>query len=179
MTYSRDDVQTHSDGFRSSRPAVNVKVYRDLRDGWKDFEKDEPDHDPRFTLDWIEENLSDSAVDSYFWSTCETEFEYLSNYAVSDDDAIFPASRYGRLTVEQEGRMGGWAVVDGLPDIEEWDAVLIARWGKFERIAREIADGIPRQMIDSIYINAFEAWSDEQDDAASYNAEVPVDQANA
>ena len=27
QSYSREDVQTHSDGFRPGRPAVNVKVY--------------------------------------------------------------------------------------------------------------------------------------------------------
>jgi hypothetical protein len=53
--------------------------------------------------------------------------------------------------------------------------VQLARWRRFERIGREIADGIPYQMLSLIEINDFERWSDEQDDAATYNAEMPVD----
>jgi hypothetical protein len=173
--YTREDVQFHSDGYREGRPAVNVKVYRNLHDAWQEFESEEPDHDPRFSLDWVEENLSDDATDSYFWDVCESERDYLIAYAIEDNDAIFPAAKYGRLSVEQEGHMGGWLAVDGLPEIEEWDAILLARWRKFERIAREIADGVPLQMLLSIYINAFEAWADEQDDAGAHNAEAPVD----
>jgi hypothetical protein len=177
-TYTRDDVQMHADRGHA-RPAVNVKVYRGIRDAWDAFVKEERPEDPRFTLDWIEEHVSDEALDAIFWMQCENDFEYFAAYASDDDDAIFPAARYGRVTVEREGRSGGWAVVDGLPDIEEWDAILLARWRKFERIARDIADSIPFQMLASIYMNDFEAWADEQDDVASYNAEAPVDQALA
>ena len=46
-------------------------------------------------------------------------------------------------------------------ELEEWDAVLIARWRRFERIAREIADGIPFQMLADIYLNQFEAAKEE------------------
>jgi hypothetical protein len=174
-TYTRDDVQTHAEYFGQARPAVNVKVYRGIHNAWAAFQKDE-EPDPRFTLDWIEEHVSEDALDSIFWMQCENEFEYLASWATEDEDAIFPSSRYGRLTVEREGRMGGWAVVGGLPDIEEWDAILLARWRKFERVARDIADNVPVQMLASIYYNEFQAWSDEQDDAAAYNAELPVDQ---
>jgi hypothetical protein len=173
--YTREDVQFHSDGYREGRPAVNVKVYRDLRDAWADFEREEPEHDPRFSLDWIEENMNADEIDSYFWGACESERDYLVAYATEDEDAIFPVSQYGRLSIEQEGRTGGWLAVGGLPDLEEWDAVLLARWRKFERIAREIADTVPLQALLSIYLNAFEWWADQQDEAAPYNAEAPVD----
>ena len=154
-TYTRDDVQLHADGFGPRRPAVNVKVYGSLRDAWAEFQRDEGP-DEGFTLEWIEEHVSDDLLDSIFWHTCAAEFEYLAAYATDDEDAIFPAERYGRVTVEQEGRSGGWAVVDGLPDVEEWDAILLARWRKFERVAREIADSVPLQMLSSLYMNEWE-----------------------
>lgn len=169
--YTRDDVQTR--GYHGL-PSANVKVYRDIRDVFAKYAKDE-DVDPRFTLEWIEENVSDEALDSIFWSACESEWDYLTSWATSDEDAIFPAARYGRVSITQEGRSGGWAVVDGLPGVEEWDAILLARWRKFERIAREIADDVPYQMLGLIYLNDFEVWADEQEDGAVYNDAAPVD----
>jgi len=161
-TYTRDDVQTHGTGYAGpSLPAVNIKVYGTLRDAWSDFEREESP-DEGFTLDWIEENLSDDTFDALFWNVCAAEFEYLVAYATTDEDAIFPAAKYGRLSIEQEGRSGGWAVVDGLPDVDEWDAILLARWRKFERIAREITEGVPFQMLASIYLNHWEWERDEE-----------------
>lgn len=176
-TYSRDDIQTHREGFYGGEmPAVNVKVYRDIRDAWEAFEREE-EPDSRFTLDWIEENVSDETLDGTFWHCCEFEFEYLEAWATgAEGDSLFPDDR---VELAREGRSGGWVVVRGLPDLEEWDAVRLARWRKFERIAREIADGIPFQMLASLYLNEFEAWADREDDAAAYNAEAPIDEALA
>ena len=170
-TYSRDDVETHSDGFgRYANPAVNVKIYGDIRDAYAEFVAEESP-DPRFTLDWIEEHVSDDVLDSTFWHVCEFEFEYLADYA--------PEILGEGITVSREGRSGGWAVVEGLPEIEEWDAVRVAKWRKFERIAKEIAAGVPFQILSSLYLNQFDQWSDEEDDRAPYNAEAPVDLALA
>lgn len=168
-TYTREDVDMHAYGFGPQRPAVNVKVYRTIQAAWAAFVRDE-DPDEGFTLEWIEENVSESELDSLFWDTCANEFEYLAAYATTDEDAIFPSQRYGRVTVEPEGRSDGWAVVDGLPDIEEWDAILLARWRKFERVARDIADSVPLQMLSTIYINQWEweqAESAERERAAN------------
>lgn len=175
-TYTRDDVSTHSDGFRESRPAVNVKVYGTIEQAWPAFEREEGEHDPRFTLAWIEEHMGADELDSYFWGACEAEYEYLEEWATNAEDSLFPDDR---ITLEREGRSGGWIAVDGLPEIDEWDAVRLGRWRRFERIAREIADGIPHQMLVSIYINAFAAWADEQADESVSNAEMPVDLALA
>jgi hypothetical protein len=169
--YSRDDVQTHREGFHGDAlPAVNVKVYRSLRDAWRDFEREEQP-DARFTLEWVDEHVSDDALDAIFWHVCEAEYEYLEGWA-TEGDSLFPADR---VQLSREGRQGGWIVVDGLPELEEWDAVRIARWRRFERIARQIADGIPFQMLASIYLNDFERWADEQEDESGANAEIPVD----
>jgi hypothetical protein len=153
--YTRDDVET-----QGQHPAVNVKVYGSFEDAWPEFVKDEGP-DEGFTLEWIRENISDERLDAIFWDTCGNEFEYLTMWATSDDDAIFPATKYGRVTMGQEGRSGGWAVVYGLPDIEEWDAVLLARWRKFERVAKDIAASVPLNMLSSLYINEWEWQRDE------------------
>lgn len=162
-TYSRDDVQTH---YGSDRPAVNVKVYGSLWDtkAWDYFRKtDLPDDG--FTAEWIEENVDDRTLDAIFWMTCEWEFEYLEGWATGSDrgdDALFPDDN---VTLEQDGRSGGWIVVKGLPDIDEWDVVRLARWRKFERIARGIADDIPYLCLSSIYSNEWEADKQEAEEA--------------
>ncbi len=161
-TYSRDDVQTH---YGSDRPAVNVKVYRSLEDSWKDFERDEGP-DEGFTIEWIREHCSEELLDASFWNVCESEFEYLEGWATGSDrgeDALFPDDN---ITLEQDGRSGGWIVVKGLPDLEDWNAVNLARWRRFERIARDIADGIMVNVLSSLYINEWEWAKDEQAEAA-------------
>lgn len=169
MTYTRDDVQMHADNFRSARPAVNVKVYKswDDRQTWEQFYREERDpEDADFTPEWVEEHVSEETLDRVFWQCCEWEFEYLEGWATGSDcadDALFPDDR---VKLWQEGRSGGWVVVDGLPDIEEWDAVRLARWRKFERIAREIADGIPYQVASSLYINEYRYAKEEAAEAA-------------
>jgi hypothetical protein len=168
-TYTRDDVQTHSDGFRESRPAVNVKVYRTIWDAWPEYAKQDREDD-EFTLEWIEENMIEEQLDARFWTACEAEFEYLEYWATGSEDGLFPDDR---VTLHQEGRSGGWIAVDGLPPIDEWDAVRLARWRKFERIARSIADGIPYQVLSLIEINDYE-WAREEAEEAERAARQDI-----
>lgn len=35
------------------------------------------------------------------------------------------------------GRSGGWLVVNGLPDIESWDAIAVGRWAKLCKYCRD------------------------------------------
>lgn len=59
--YSREDVETH---YGSDRPAVNVKVYESLEDGFTArFGGYEPEADADFTLEWIRGNVDDGLVD--------------------------------------------------------------------------------------------------------------------
>ncbi len=149
MTYTKEDVQTH---YGSDRPAVNVKVRN--WPFWKDVDFDYLAREfdaPGFSEEWIEQYLSEDTVESYFWSTCEFEWEMVEQ----DAQEIFDSYN---VTVEADGRSGGWAVVLGLPGIEEWDAVLLAKWRKFEKYARQTADDIPTQMAGSIALNAYPAW---------------------
>lgn len=147
-TYTKEDVTFHSEGFGRSRPAVNIKV----RGYWRDVPLPNPEYDitnPAFSHEWIEENLSEDALADYFWLACESELEYYEGYA----QEIFNDPK---LKLYTEGRSGGWAVIDGIEDTDEWNAIDLAKWRKFERVGRELADGIPAQMLSLIYINRFE-----------------------
>lgn len=164
--YSREDVEVHRDNFGPARPAVNVKVYGSVWDVFRRLPDVDID-DARFTAEWLEENVTDEALDARFWDTCANEWEMVEQ----DAREIFGAG----VKVWQEGRSGGWAVVDGLPELESWDAVQLAKWRKFERYAKSIAADIPYQLLSSIYSNEFAWWLDEREDASIANSEVPVD----
>lgn len=157
-SYTRDDVSMHGVGYGGRvLPAVNVKVYKNVtreiveqvnrEDG---YAADGPD------LEWVEGRLEDSP--DWFDIACENESEYLREWGVE----LFAEVGH-RVTIWHEGRQGGWLVVDGLPDLEEWDAILLAKWRKFERIARDIADGIPAQMVSLLLLNV---WEPEQEEHA-------------
>jgi hypothetical protein len=136
---------------------ANVKVYGAVdREGWADFEKYQgDDHDPRFTREWVEERVSEDDWMHLFHMCCEHGFEYLQGLA----EEIWPF--YG-VKVYAEGRSGGWAVVSGIGDVDEWNAVDLAKWRRFERFAKAEAADIPYQMLQSVYLNEFEAWKEDR-----------------
>lgn len=151
----KDDVEFHSDGFRPGRPAVNVKVYGRV-DSDKVFEDARLNgvDDPRFEP-WYRERLEDdSFAEHYFEFACESGWEWLQ----TDAEDTFGKG----VKVYSEGRSGGWAVVDGLPDFDSWDAVMLAKWARFAKSARITADAIPSDMAILAGINSFEVWKDEQ-----------------
>jgi hypothetical protein len=152
--FTKDDIEYHSEGFhRSSRPAVNVKIYKSLDQGYEEWKVDNPDCDPRFTMEWVEqfcENNND------FWNAaCEDGWEELQEIAVEI---------WGKnAKVYAEGRSNGWAVIHGIDiDVDSWDAIELGKWAKFAKWARDIADHRMYVAVDFIYINAFEAWKDHQ-----------------
>jgi len=163
--YTRDDVElryVHGEHY----PTVNVKVYTGPREAWRDWARYETDADPRFSEEWVEENISDEYLDGLFWRTCEWEWEQIEQ----DLEEVYPGQR---LSVERHGRCGGWAVVRGLDSVEEWDAIAVARWRRFERYAKQIAAGIPFQMLQSLYLNEFEVWRDEESERLGAEAFSP------
>lgn len=113
--YSKADVTFHSDGVgRRANPAINVKVrnwgYHDV-----DLMRDEPALDLEQCDAIIQSVYERHAV--RFWDNAKLQVEIL----------------FGRgYTVYQEGRSGGWMVVHGLPDVEEWDAVMLGKWRSLE-----------------------------------------------
>ena len=127
--FTKADVETHSDGYgRGSNPAINVKDYATsysyvvaVMDRFGCSEA---------TAERALEYSADMQRESFWddWGSRHTLREY------------FPPSRYGKLTVYSEGRSGGWLVVHGLPDIEDWDAIAVADWGRFARSVRADVD---------------------------------------
>lgn len=160
--FRKDDVEFHGDGMgRTVHAAVNVKVYRDIDSVLRDDRRlaeaiDGPEVVAPFRA-WYG-GLDDEDRErllGYAWdSAIEQGWEQLN----ADAAAIFGYG-YG---VFSEGRSGGWAVVHldrrsqfDRDDVAGWDAVAIAKWAKFARLARAAADDVPYQMVGYLYLNQY------------------------
>ena len=143
--YTKEDVRFHSDGFgRRAHPAVNVKAHRfvsadDVVDRYGCAEST-----AEKALEYTFEMHSES-----FWDQAPEELDY------------FFGERHG-LKVYQEGRSGGWLIVDGLPPIEEWDAIALSKWARFEKWARAEVDYLCSQEAVFESIDANEWAMDDQ-----------------
>ena len=113
-TYSKDNVQFHSD--RGPRvPAVNVKCYN-FPDAYRiapHFEADPESAEVEKALEYAFEMRRDA-----FWEDAQ-----------NDAEEIFGS----RVKVYSQGRSSGWLVVSGLKDFDDWDAIDLSKWRKFER----------------------------------------------
>jgi hypothetical protein len=108
--------------------------------------KDES-YPPTFTAEWIEDNVSEEKINDIFWMTCESEYEYFTEWCREID----PNVRF-----DVEGRQGGWAVSNYTEqDVEYWDAIDLGRWRKMCKIAKDIAAHIHVQVVHSIAINEY------------------------
>lgn len=145
--YTKDDIETHSDGFgRKSHPAVNVKVhnlYYLVNDVMTEFNCDE--------------SQAEKACQFAFDSACEVFWQDIQDTA---------KEILGNCRVYQEGRSGGWLVVYDLPEIESWNAVMLAKWRKFENTVKaEVKYQTGKEsMLDSIRANR---WA--ESGAEAYN----------
>ena len=161
------DIQFHGIGYGYRvGPAVNVKIHdRPTKQLCEQVSAMEGPDDPRFTLEWIDQHLSDDQRNTYWEFACSDAWERLQ-------EAVNAENIFGRqVEIFSEGRSGGWAMVKGFEDrsvVEGWDAIAVSRWAKFATYARQQADDVPYQYLDLIYINWFQAWAENQDQAAEY-----------
>lgn len=161
----KDEVVHHSDGFRGGHPAVNIKVPNLFDDvlaiapevARSEFSDDEADVS-RFVA-WLR-SLQDS--DDYETLDAAQYWAFHGDWEMVETDAqeIFDGYPVECYT---EGRSGGWLVVQGLPDIEDWDAILLAKWRKFHRYVIEIKAGFPWSVAWQLYANAYESWREDDD----------------
>ncbi len=133
--------------FRGGYACVNIKVpWQPLHVSVSALQR-EREIPETLTEEWIGANVSEDRLDAIFWYVCEYELEYFTDYAAE----ILPGT-----TFHQDGRSGGWAVSNHSEyDVEGWNAVTLAKWGKIERVAREIAAGVNEQVVLSVYLNEY------------------------
>lgn len=145
----RSDVETHSYlpyGGPPMLPALNVKVRGYVTEQIMAQVREEVG-DEGYTLEWFEEHSGDWA----FEAACQSNWEMLE----ADAQEVF--DRWN-VSIESAGRSGGWCVVRGLPDLDEWDAVLLGKWARFAKYARSLVDDVPYQMAWIVGANTYEQW---------------------
>lgn len=153
MTFRKADIETHSAHLYGEQyPAVNVKVH-----GYAKSEKEiaafcraelvNSGHEPAFRV-WLDAlDANDPRVDAAWNSAIEQGWDALSNNA---------HELFGRhATVNSAGRSGGWCIVSGLPSIESWDALMLSKWAKFSKWAKQEAAGVPYSILWYLYHNHF------------------------
>lgn len=181
------DVETHYEHGRS-HPAVNVKHhlwFPDLfrayeRTGTHEFSDDagfwawmheiyddgSPDDRVEMADEWARESCWDDATElaHEIWP------QYSTDNAAEKVNGKFtgktvPKKRY-HVQVYSEGRQGGWCVVHGLPDIEEWDAIALGRWARFAKGVTAIAqEDYPYAFVWNLAVNVFEPIREERRNA--------------
>jgi len=146
-----------------SRPVVNVKVTRAPTE--KDFAM-LVERDPRFTLAWIEANVSDDDRNHAWDEACRHCFEQ----AEEDAKEIFGQS----TKLYQAGRSGGWLYIDGMTreSMEHWNAIDVAKWAKFEKWSKQTADDVPFQYLWYINERHFGEWASQQTTIESFCVEL-------
>lgn len=154
-------VQMHSEMGREAHPAVNVKINAIRPDfeallplplgstkGPEDADFIEHFTDPGFTLEWIEEHVSESEREGWWQQACEDHFEQAA--------ALAKETFGDHVEVYSEGRSGGWLVVYGLGDVEDWDEQQVTTWATFAEQVRKIADDVPYGYLWSLNANVYE-----------------------
>jgi hypothetical protein len=96
------------------------------------------------------EETAEKALEYVFESHAALFWEHAERIA---NDILGKVFTDRRLAVYQEGRSGGWLIVqyepinhlhgncNALPRIDEWDARQVAAWGRFEKAIGEAVDG--------------------------------------
>lgn len=137
---SKSDVRTdwHDNGRNNECPVLNIKVHRWLSDltdkEWQGIRADVGVTDD-FNLAWIERHANPEKITWPWESACEDGWEQ----AGIDIQEIFGPD----ASVEGAGRSGGWLVAKGLPPVEEWNAIMLAKWRRFARYIDAMVEDNP------------------------------------
>ena len=133
MRYKKTDIETHTDnGYGAGYPAVNCKVYHvgcTAEDVIAMF--------PSCT-----EEQADKALEFAWTSAVESFWEYWGDTTGGNENGLSGSAEYAyfpgdKPRVYSTGRSGGWLIVQGLAPVEEWDAIMVRKWAKFEHDVRE------------------------------------------
>lgn len=174
--FRKDDVETYYDMGRR-HPAINVKCHRiePTRSEWARaaFDNGADLWEGLAFVGWVEEKEEESEEDynnllwSLFGFACESEREYFDS-CVTDPDygrsTLLPHGWNAHAKIYQAGRQSGWLLIDGLPDVETWDAIAVSAWGRIVAFARLLVEDIPYHIASLLFINEWETYKQEQED---------------
>lgn len=144
-TYTKANVKSHCEYMRTGHPAVNVKVHTT------------PTTDDVVKRFKCSEAQAQRACEYCFTSMQQSFWENAESMA----QEIFPNCK-----VYSEGRSGGWLVVHELPDVETWDAVMLAKWRRLEKLVQQ---EVKNACDENTWFESIEANKWYQEGAEQYN----------
>lgn len=147
---TKADVLTHRDGWAGPQlPALNVKMRRyvtDLTDAeWETARADAGLTWSDFGPAWIAAHMTDEQVQTWIDIAADDAREMFANDAAEVD-----------VTIESEGRSGGWLTIRGMGHIDEWDAIALGKYRKLSRWAAEYVAAIPQMTAVLIGMNVYD-----------------------
>lgn len=165
----------HSDVKHEALPAVNIKVHYHVDPTTIKPDSDMPDPDFPAWLRERWEGMGNDERESWYQDACTLGVESMIEDAqnIFRDDACALGVPSHNVEVWQEGRSGGWLVIQGLPGyVPDWDATLRTAWTAWtEGCAAQVAD-LSRAIAWSLYYNGgFEEWAAARD-ARNLEAEL-------
>jgi hypothetical protein len=132
--YRKVDIDRRTDnGYGAYYPAVNVKSYHfpsaeQVMAEWPGTDEATAQKALEFAYDMAQR---------IFWEYWQDTTGGVENGLYGNLEYAFFKSHNNRLTVDCQGRSGGWLVVLGLPPVEEWDAIMVSAWSRFEKAVKE------------------------------------------
>jgi hypothetical protein len=148
---SKADVQTSYHQSHSGQPMLNIKVWTtrdDIECAARQYGSELAE--PLF-LEWLRNVATDEQLES------ADSFARELGWEMATDDAAnaFPNRS---VKVWSAGRSGGWLVVNGLPDVADWDAIQLGQWRQYAKwVDATVADHAYR-VADILRHNQFESW---------------------
>ena len=150
MRFKKTDIKLHTDGgYGTYYPAVNIKVYNlgcTTDDVMQKF--------------GCTEEVAEKALQFAFDAECRDFWEYWQDTTGDVENGLYGSPEYAffpgeKVMVQCAGRSGGWLIVQGLPPVEEWNAIMVSRWNKFQRAVKEgVAYKISKEsLLDDIEAN--------------------------
>lgn len=136
--FTKQDIEINYHHGNHDEPTVNVKAQNFGWEGGR-YASDRLIEDFGCNEDQAEKALEIvfEVHQAQFWDDAHEEAEYYlaTPFGVrichSGNRPCYKAHVYS------EGRLGGWLVVDGLPEVESWDAIKVAAWGRFAHWCEE------------------------------------------
>lgn len=145
----KDEVETHSTSNYGGpyHPAVNVKYYGLSHESEVQEKFGCTEKVARRALQWQLESAQ-----GRFWEGAQEWAEECFGKGVD----VWPA-----------GRSDGWAVVEGLPDLDGWDAIQLSKWAKFTKMCSR---GIKYLTSEEMVIGdiASNRWAEENSEEYNY-----------
>lgn len=154
------DVQLnyHNDGRGHGAPMLNVRVDYLTDAQWQALAATvETDTGMEGVATWLAAQPdADDATNWAIDAACEDGATHATELAGEVFGERYGTTEHRERKVWQTGRSGGWLYVEGLPDVESWDAIMLGKWSRFAKGCAEIVAGIPYDALTLLAINTYD-----------------------